>query len=157
MSGSSISNTLPPRGEHDRHTAESRAVFQTKRGTLGAAGTTEEAPAPVSALPNDDVIDPGTIIPLTNRKNRYDDGLDWLRGPSNDLPAGAISISSEVSLLTPDGTRNVLDTYSTEQWHRKNKMDRRYDGRYEGRSTGYPDDPDNYSTSGLRCGLQKVI
>jgi hypothetical protein len=110
--------------------------------------------APTTSTPNttraEDSID-STIIPLNNRKRkRYDDGLDWLRQPSNDLPSNAVSTWSEISMLQPDGSTRVMDTYSADEWHSKNEMDRRYDGRYEGRSQGYPDDPDNFSTSGLK-------
>ncbi len=85
-------------------------------------------------------------------RRKYDDGLDWLRQPSNDLPAGAISKSSEISMLTPDGSRRVVDTDSADQWHSKNQMDRRYDGRYEGQVNGDPLDRSIHSSSGLRIG-----
>jgi hypothetical protein len=104
-------------------------------------------------------IDP-FIIPIGDSRRprslyNKDDGLDWLRKPSNDLPSNVVVTSSEISMLTPDGDMRVVDTYnnSADQWHSKNEMERRYnvryDGRYEGRSESWPDDPGNFSKSGL--------
>jgi hypothetical protein len=90
-----------------------------------------------------------TIIPINDRKRRKDDALDWLRKPSNDLPSNAVSTWSEISMLSPDGSMRVVDTYSADQWHSKNELDRRYDGRYEGQVNGDPLDRSIHSSSGL--------
>jgi hypothetical protein len=79
-------------------------------------------------------------------RRKYDDGLDWLRQPSNDLPAGAISLSTEVGIPTPNGSWR---TVSPDELRRETEENRLYDGRYEGRSEAWEGDPDNFSSSGL--------
>jgi hypothetical protein len=88
-----------------------------------------------------------------HHKKRYNDGLDGLREPSNDLPSNAISISSEVSLRTPDG-KDVLGTYyppqKLKERLREKQMDELYDTRYEGQPDGDPLDRSIHSSSGLK-------
>jgi hypothetical protein len=95
------------------------------------------------------------VIPMGERRRslyeRDDDGLDWLRKPSTDLPSNVVVTSSEISMLTPDGNMRVVDTYNPAERLREKQMGMpQYDGRYEGRSTGYPEDPDNFAPSGLK-------
>jgi|SRR5215213_5581655 len=131
--------------------AITKAIQKVKSKT-----TTKESENPVGGAS-------GVILPMGDttrsrseqwRNKHYDDGLNYLRGPSNDLPSSAISISSEVKLVTPDG-KNVLDTYyapdKLREFQKQKRMEQeKYDGRYEGRSSGYSDDPDNFSNSGLK-------
>jgi hypothetical protein len=79
-------------------------------------------------------------------RRKYDDGLDWLRQPSNDLPAGAISLSTEVGIPTPSGSWR---TVSPDELRRETEENRLYDGRYEGQPDGDPLDRSIHSSSGL--------
>src|SRR5829696_5959490 len=116
---------------------------------------------PVGAAPtsssNNNAVEPtidSFLIPMGERRprslyNKGDDGLDWLRKTSTDLPSNVTVTSADISMLSPDGSMRVVDTYSADQWHSKNEMDRRYDGRYEGQVNGDPLDRSIHSSSGL--------
>lgn len=100
------------------------------------------------------------IIPMGPRsRTADDDGLDWLRN-YNDLPGNVVVNRADIFMPGPDGNMRVMDTYTADQWHSKNEMERRYNQRYDGRyeprdkgegaGFGYRDDPDNFSNSGLK-------
>lgn len=102
-----------------------------------------------NTTPAEDRID-CSIIPLTNRnKSRYNDGLDWVRQPSNDLPSGAVSLSVNVGIPNSDGSWR---TVTSDELRRQTKESRLYDGRYEGQENGDPLDRSIHSSSGLRMG-----
>jgi len=93
----------------------------------------------------------------SNRIREHDNIGPYASGEDPDIKRleerGNVIISSETYLPTPNG-RDVFDTYNAEQKlkerRREMELEQKYDHRFEGRSEGYYDDPDNYSNSGLK-------
>lgn len=83
--------------------------------------------------------------------------ISKLEDSNNDIitreDSGKIIISGEDNI--PDGSSNssapgVWRTVSPHELRREKEENQLYDNRYEGRSKGYDEDPDNFSTSGLK-------
>ena len=88
-----------------------------------------------------------------NPLGRRTDDLDELNSRLSDDPdlrriqeRGGYFTYTETNILTGPG---VWETVSSDELHRRRREDDLYDNRYEGRSEAYPEDPSNYSTSGL--------
>jgi hypothetical protein len=78
----------------------------------------------------------GDLIPLDSDRRKM-------------IDEGKIIISAKDEI--PEGTGpNHAEVVSSDELRRRKEENARYDGRYEGRSESYPEDPDNYSNSGLK-------
>src|SRR5215212_9112904 len=102
----------------------------------------------------------GGFIPMQRAGNtdvisRQEGGAGNGGGYTMTMPSSSysISISSEVSLRTPDG-KDVLGTYyppqKLKERLREKQMDELYDTRYEGQPDGDPLDRSIHSSSGLK-------
>jgi hypothetical protein len=152
-------------------------MITTKRNYMAIKNKSNKLP-PVSDTPtnNSRSVDEDTvgtfISPLGDTRprslyNKGDDGLGWLRKPSNDLPSHITTISSDISMLGSDGQMRVVDSYRADEGGWESQMRNNMGGRtgrynynnvrydydpYKGQPLGDPLDRSIHSSSGLRIG-----